>query len=130
MLQGTLGNSGHAFCHASPLLRTHHWYPISLGVNAEVLTGPYEISVQDHKCGSVRTHTHTHTLVTSSYLSSHHPPRFSILQPPLPSQNVPRTWPSQSLLLHFPLHDLPYQILFSPLGTPFNLLVFVYVCPH
>lgn len=58
-----LGKSGQGFCRASPLLRTLHWFPISLGVNAKVLTRPYTFWLQDHKCRSpcLCTHTHTHT---------------------------------------------------------------------
>lgn len=85
MLHGTLGRSGHVICHVSPLLRTLHWFPTSLEVNAKVLARPYKIGLRNHTyriAMSMYTHTHMHTLPprrTTSYHDSHH----LLLYPPV-----------------------------------------------
>lgn len=100
MLHGTLGRSGHVICHVSPLLRTLHWFPTSLEVNAKVLARPYKIGLRNHTyriAMSMYTHTHTCTHYPLDALPPITTPTicFSTLQSYPCSQNTPSSCPSQ-----------------------------------
>lgn len=50
------GKSGHVFCHVSSPLRTLHWFPISLGMKANILSRHSRIWLEVQESVHVRAH--------------------------------------------------------------------------
>lgn len=114
------------FCDVFSLLRTLHWFPISLGVKGKALTGPTRSAYHI-------THACAHTLPTAP-TTAPSTLYFSILQPLLPSQNAPNTSPSQSLCSFLsPCTSLYLGLFVSVAFITFGhsvlfTCVFVYIC--